>query len=131
MGDRGGGRRILVVDDEEDVAAILRDILEKAGYESEDVTDGEAVFEKIREKKFDLIFLDIDMPRMSGLDVFKKLRKLGWSGKVCLMTGWPKGVEAHREDYLVLLEEGALDKILRKPFRKDDVIRAAQEILGV
>jgi DNA-binding response OmpR family regulator len=133
MGDVSGAsrtKRILVVDDDEDVTMSMRDILMRAGYEAEGVTDGNKVFDIISKKVFDLIFLDLNLPEISGLEIFRRLREMGWLGKVCLMTGWPKGVAAHQGDYMALVEQGAIDKMLRKPFNKDEVLRAAKEIFG-
>ena len=65
--------RILVVDDEASIRLVLRDALEGAGHEVEEASSGEAARERLGEARFDLAFLDIRMPGMSGLDLLDEL----------------------------------------------------------
>ncbi|MBI5872693.1 MAG: response regulator [Candidatus Omnitrophica bacterium] len=132
MGEAAGKPKhiLLVVDDEQDTCLAMKSILEKAGYIAECAFDGAQAIAKAREKVYDLIFLDIYLPEMTGLEIFRELKRLNSQLKICLMTGWPKGVAEHREECLAMLNEGALDKMLRKPFSKEEVLRAAKDILG-
>lgn len=124
-----GTKRILVIDDEETTRDALTNILRRAGFDASSAGDGPESLLEIRKSAFELVLLDIDLPGMRSLEVFRILKKISPETRICLMTGWPKGVEAYAEDYLVLLEEGAIDKMLRKPLSKDDVLRAILEIL--
>ncbi len=65
---------IMVVDDEPELIAILRDILEQNGYRVISATDGLQVFDVLKNHKPDLILLDIDMPQMNGLEVLARLK---------------------------------------------------------
>lgn len=124
------GRALLVVDDEEDVGVAMKAVLVRAGYAAEWASDGQAALARAREKVYDLIFLDIYLPGMTGLETFRELKKLHPGSKVCIMTGWPKGVSEHTEDCLAMLREGAIDRMLRKPFSAEEILRAAKDILG-
>lgn len=70
-----GGGKILIADDVEDNRVLLSKILKKLGYQYDIACDGIECIEKFEKDHFDLIFLDIKMPRMTGVDVVKKIRK--------------------------------------------------------
>ncbi len=67
--------RILVADDELPSVILLRRIMEREGFEVEEVRDGAAVLKAATEKDFDLILLDVMMPGMNGFEVVKRLRQ--------------------------------------------------------
>jgi len=131
MAEKSEDKRVLlVVDDEEDTGLALKSILEREGYTAEWASCGDEAIKRVRERAFDLVFLDIHLPGMNGLYTFRELKKINPGLKVCIMTGWPNGVAAHIADCLAMLEEGAIDKMLRKPFGKDDILDVAKELLG-
>ncbi|MBW3565894.1 MAG: response regulator [Acidobacteria bacterium] len=66
-------QRILVVDDDEFVRNLVRVILRRAGYEADAASDGGEALEKIAGFKYDLIMLDLMMPRIDGLEVLQRL----------------------------------------------------------
>lgn len=68
-------KRILVVDDESDILESIRMLIEVMGYEYEGTDDGHKAIEMLKKKKFDLVLLDILMPKISGIDVLKKIRE--------------------------------------------------------
>jgi len=67
-------KSILVVDDEEDFALFVKEIVEDLGFECFVVSDGKSALLKLQHFNFDLILLDILMPNMSGVEVLKKIR---------------------------------------------------------
>jgi len=77
---------ILVADDDPTTRQMLRGILKSGGYTVSTVSDGQAALRALRKKKFDLLFLDIWMPRMSGLDLLAQLRGQAGLPKVMVMT---------------------------------------------
>jgi two-component system alkaline phosphatase synthesis response regulator PhoP/two-component system response regulator VicR len=66
--------RILIVDDEPAVLALIRDILETDGYQVTDAADGQECLDQISAESFQLVILDIMMPGVSGLDILKTIR---------------------------------------------------------
>ena len=68
-------RKILIVDDDEDLAMIAGDMLSDYGYETDCVRDGKAAYELLKSKSFDLILLDINLPYETGFSVCKELRQ--------------------------------------------------------
>lgn len=103
-------KRILVVDDEPHMRLGLKDNLELDGYTVETASDGEEGLTKALEGDYHLILLDVMMPKMSGLDVCKKLRAASVQTPVIFLTA--RGEEI---DKVLGLEIGA-DDYITKPF---------------
>ena len=78
--------RILIVDDEEDLTLGYSKCLSKVGYDVKTAHSGQAPLDLIREEIFDLIFLDIRLPKMDGLEVLKKALEIDPDLIVVMMT---------------------------------------------
>lgn len=78
--------KILVVDDDKTTRHVLRNVLTKAGFSTSVAKDGVEALEKLRKGEFDLLLLDVWMPRMNGLDLLAKLRTLNAPPRVVVMT---------------------------------------------
>jgi DNA-binding response OmpR family regulator len=102
--------RILVVEDEPALALGLEDDLKLEGYEVEVVRDGEMASRRAREQLFDLIILDVMLPRKDGFEVCRELRRAGLSTPVILLTA-----KTQESDKVLGLELGA-DDYVTKPF---------------
>ncbi len=130
MGDEKPKKRILIIEDEEDTSKVIMAVLSRSGYYAEIALNGEEALEKVSLNNFDLFFLDVSLPGMSGLEVYRHIKSIFPGAKMCIMTGWSKGFDAQRDEYLSLVREGALDKMLRKPFGHGGVLAVAKSILG-
>jgi DNA-binding response OmpR family regulator len=115
--------KILVVDDEQNMRTGLKDNLEFEGYEVDTANDGEQGLKKILENSYNLIILDVMMPKKSGFDVCKEVRKAGITTPVILLTA--KGDEI---DKVVGLEIGA-DDYVTKPFSLRELLARVKAIL--
>jgi DNA-binding response OmpR family regulator len=102
--------KILIVEDEPTMRLGLTDNLEFEGYEVDYADDGESGLNKITNGNFDLVLLDVMLPKMSGFDVCKSARKSGIKTPIILLTA--KGEEI---DKVLGLELGA-DDYVTKPF---------------
>ncbi len=102
--------RILVVEDEPPLALGLEDDLKLEGYEVEVVRDGETASRRTREQSFDLIILDVMLPRKDGFEVCRELRRAGLRTPVILLTA-----KTQESDKVLGLELGA-DDYVTKPF---------------
>jgi len=107
--------RILVVDDETPVRSALRATLSALGFIVADASTGEAALEKIREERFDLVLLDINMPRLSGLETCRAIRATSDVGIVMLT------VRDRTEDKIAALDAGA-DGYVTKPFDVNELL---------
>ena len=113
--------RILVVDDEPQLRRVLRSTLSALGFVVGDADTGETALEKLREDKFDLVLLDINMPGLSGLEICRAIRTRSEVG-ILMLT-----VRDRAEDKIAALDAGA-DGYVTKPFDVNELlarIRAA------
>ena len=115
-------QRILVVEDDMQIARTLRDYLEVAGFEVSTVGDGSAAVASARGDKPDLIVLDLGLPGMDGLDVARELRRTS-TVPIVMLTA--RGEEADR---IVGLELGA-DDYLVKPFSPKELVARVRAVL--
>lgn len=115
--------RILIIEDEPSMRMGLIDNLEFEGYKTDSADDGVVGLEKINNGKYDLIILDVMLPRLSGFDVCKKVRESGNKTPVILLTA--KGEEI---DKVVGLEIGA-DDYITKPFSLRELIARIKAVL--
>jgi two-component system response regulator AtoC len=117
-------RRILVVDDEENLRHMLTVLLKREGYEVSAVPNGEAALLELQARTYDLVLADVRMPKMGGLELLEALRARGIPATVIMMSAYGSieiAVEA--------MKRGAYDYI-SKPFKPDEillVLRKAEE----
>jgi DNA-binding response OmpR family regulator len=102
--------RVLVVEDEASIALALEDDLKLEGYEVEILRDGETASRRAREQAFDLILLDVMLPRKDGFEVCRELRRAGLRTPILMLTA--KTQEAEK---VLGLELGA-DDYVTKPY---------------
>ena len=113
--------RILVVDDDPQIRRVMRVTLIGQGYEVDDAKNGESALEKLREHRFDLVLLDMNMPGMGGLETCREIR--GHSEVAIIMLT----VRDNETDKVEALDAGA-DDYVTKPFNPPELsarIRAA------
>jgi len=115
-------KTILVVDDEPKIAALARDYLEHAGFAVLTAGDGRAALTTIRQRRPDLVVLDLGLPGMDGLDVTRELRRDS-NIPIVMLTARDDEV-----DKLVGLELGA-DDYLTKPFSPRELVARVRAVL--
>jgi len=111
---------ILIVDDESDIALILKLQLEDAGYKTVRARDGIDALQCLDREKFDLILLDIKMPRMDGIQVLNKIMEKAENDAVIMMT-------AHGSEDIAVdaMKKGANDYIA-KPFSTEEIVKKVE-----
>jgi DNA-binding response OmpR family regulator len=102
--------RILIVEDDPAIGCALEDDLRLEGYSVELVTDGEAALVRARADTFDLILLDVMLPKKDGFDVCRELRRTGVDASIVLLTA--RGAETEK---VLGLDVGA-DDYITKPY---------------
>ena len=122
MEPRPAGARLLLVDDDEALAAMLREFLELQGFSVATVHDGEAALARVAESPPDLVVLDVMLPGISGFEVLKQLRT-SHNLPVVMLTA--RGEESER--ILGLL--GGADDYLPKPFNPLELAARIQAVL--
>ena len=103
-------QRVLVVEDEEDIAFPLVRTLEREGYEVDWVDSGQKALDDVQARHADVIILDLGLPDMDGLEVCRKARDTGFEGAIMIVTA-----RAGELDRVVGLDYGA-DDYMAKPF---------------
>lgn len=107
--------RILIVDDDEGMQFALSEVLKQGKYQVEIAASAEMALEKLKQNRFDLIFLDIRLPGMSGLEAIPKIQEIYHNAIVIVITA-----HGSREAGLEAMQRGAYD-YLTKPFRINEL----------
>ncbi len=118
------GAKLLVVDDRPSDLLLLKSILGAAGYGSVDATlDPVTVCDLHRKNRYDLILLDLNMPRMNGFEVMEGLRGIQKEGVLPVLV-----ITAQPDHWLRALKAGAKD-FVSKPFKVSEVLRRVHDLL--
>lgn len=117
------GRRVLVIEDDHDLAKAVADLLGDEGFSVEQRHDGESGFEAARTGDYDIIVLDIMLPKRNGFSVCLDLRNAGVHTPLLMLTA-----KDGRLDEVEGLEVGA-DDFLRKPFERSILIARIHALL--
>lgn len=115
--------KILVTEDEELIATMLRLNLEREGYETEVFRDAESALARLATERFDLILMDIMLPGISGEEALAALRKRGVTTPVIMLTA-----KREVETKVAAFASGA-DDYLTKPFDMDELLARVQAII--
>lgn len=115
--------RILFVEDEPGVALVVGDLLRAQGHTVETAPDGVAGLEQASRGRFDLLILDVMLPRMSGLDLCHAVRERGFDGAILILTA-----KGQVSDRVRGLQIGA-DDYLVKPYDSDELLARVASLL--
>ena len=113
-------RSILVIDDEPLIGQLFNDCLDKSGFKVTVTLNGIEALEllKNRNRKYSLIFLDLYLPGLNGVEVFSRIRQLDGNIPVIIITGYPES------ELMARAMEYGLVTVLKKPFSSDDIKNA-------
>jgi two-component system response regulator (stage 0 sporulation protein F) len=115
--------RVLVVDDDGEMRALLADVLSDEGYAVEGVANGAEALIRLRSQSFAAIVLDKNMPGLSGLDLLPGLRTICPETPIIMITAF-----GDVATYVDAMEKGAFTYIF-KPFRMEELLRVLQRAL--
>jgi len=111
--------KALVIDDEEDIREVLRNILEGFGLEVEEAGNGKIAYDKYKNQLFKYVFIDLKMPEMSGEEFIEAVSKLpNKESTLFVVTG---AIAPDISNELNLKYKGVLKKCILKPFTKEDI----------
>src|SRR5437868_9196233 len=123
--ETGSGRKILIIEDETDVADLLTLNLRKAGYRVSTAADGASGLQKARDDRSDFIILDLMLPKLSGLEVCRILKSDAATSHTPILMLTARAEEIDR---IVGLEFGA-DDYVTKPFSPREIVLRIRAIL--
>src|SRR5690606_9887232 len=115
--------RMLIVEDDPDVGQGLQDFFDLKGYDVRLAPDGEQAMQRMREESFDIVLLDIMLPKKNGFDVLKESQELGITAPVLMLTA-----KGEQEDILRGFGLGAEDSVT-KPFNAEELAARVKAIL--
>ena len=121
-------KNILVVDDVEIVFSAFQEELGNAGFEIDTAMSGKAAIEKVRSKKYDIIFIDMVMPEMDGIETCRALKDISPESKLVAMTGQVYSGLADKE--LEFRMAGGKVYFLYKPFLEGEILQVTQKALS-
>lgn len=115
-------RKVLIIDDEKNIRVTLKKALTMDGYEVETAINGEDGLQKIKEKEYPVILLDMKMPGMDGIEFLKKINEMEYDTRVIMITGY-----GSVETAVETMKLGAVD-YLRKPFKPQEIRNIVREV---
>jgi len=117
-------KRILVVEDDEEMRSLLKDFIEAEGFEMDSVSNGSEAFRILVRELFDLVITDIRMPGLTGLDILPGIKKLQPEAPIIVITAFGSE-EVHRR----AIERGAT-AYLEKPLHFHELKTMIHEIIS-
>lgn len=114
---------VLVVDDQIGMLETFTDILEDRGFSVTTAEDGFQAIKRVKEQSFDIIFMDIKMPGINGVQTYREIKKINPKTSVIMMTAY--SVEDLVKE---AIEEGAYT-VIYKPFDMDKIIQTIEKVL--
>jgi two-component system response regulator VicR len=126
MDDIIRGKRIMVVDDEQDLTLFYRLSLEYHGFEVETFNDPGKALSNFQTDYYDLIILDIKMPDMDGFELYKRIKEIDPDVKACFLTA----SELYNKEFRTR-EYHALDKelFIRKPIENEELVKEINRLI--
>jgi two-component system, OmpR family, response regulator ChvI len=122
-----GNKRILIVDDDEDISRFFELALERGGFITEVFNNPQSALTNFKKETYDLLLLDINMPRMNGFELYKKLKQIDSDVKVCFITAYEEYYSEFKKEFPNLDE---LECYIKKPIGMDYLINVVKSRLN-
>ena len=120
-------KRILIVDDEPDIISLFEMVLKMSGFEVDAYNDSLLALSNFKPNSYGLVLLDIRMPKISGFELYKRMRNIDDRIKVCFMTAFEDYDREFKETFPTLDEAKCF---IRKPKAIEDLVEHVANILG-
>ncbi len=120
-------QRILIIDDDEQVRELLTEILEQAGYEVTQATNGDEGLKRYRAWPTDMVITDLIMPEKEGLETIIALKKEFPDVRIMVVSG---GGRSPAVNYLPIAKSLGAKNALAKPFSRQDILIAVRDTLA-
>ena len=119
--------KILIIDDDDQMRAVIVAMLDRAGFEVLEAADGKQGLRLCENTAVDLVITDIIMPEMEGLEVIMGLKKKFPGMRIIAISG---GARLQPQDYLHLAATLGADRTFTKPFERQELLMAVNDLLG-
>ena len=124
-------KMILLIDDEPDVTYTIKTILEDNGFKVDSFNDPILTFNYYKVNFYDLVILDIKMPKMDGFELYTKIREKDPKVKICFLTAIAAFNEEFRKIRLVLGKTINEDYFIQKPVEMEDLLKKLTSIMNI
>ncbi len=118
---------ILIVDNEKALLVSLQEEFEKAGHNVKTALNGFEAIELLKKEEFDIVYTDLIMPKMNGVELCKEIKNTSNETQVVLMSGHPQELENLSNDFI---QAGGRSEILSKPFKRSALSKNIKKILN-
>ncbi len=117
--------KILLVDDEPDITTALKTALERNGFKVDAYNDPTVALSKFRPGAYEVILLDIRMPKMNGFELYRELKRLDEGSKVCFLTAF----DVYFDEFKRLFPNMDVQHFIRKPVGVRELVARLKEIM--
>jgi CheY-like chemotaxis protein len=121
-----GIKRVMVVDDEDDINLVFKIVLEENGFKVDSFNNSLMALENFRSTLYDLVIIDIRMPVMNGYGLYQEIRKLDKTVKICFLTAGDVYYESFGKEAIPEFNENL---IIRKPIDNEMLVTRLRSIL--
>ena len=124
-------KNILLIDDELDIIFTIKNILEDNGFKVDSFTDPISALDNYQINFYDLVILDLKMPKMDKFQLYTKIREKDPKVKICFLTAIATFNEEFRKTRLVLGKTINEDYFIQKPIKNEDLIKKLTSIMNI
>ncbi|MGC2427033.1 MAG: response regulator [Nitrososphaeraceae archaeon] len=122
--------RILLVDDEYDIALTFKIGLEDSGFVVDSFTDPSSALLNFKTNSYDLLLLDVKMPKIDGFELCRQMKKIDDKVKVCFMTAFDVRKSDLKVDPTIFNNNNNSKQIIQKPISIDDLVKQVKAELS-
>lgn len=119
--------RVMIVDDEPDVISVLEIVLEENGFKVDSFIDPIAALKNYEVDLYDILILDIKMPKMDGFELYDEIKKIDNKIKVCFLTASEMYYKNSRREKYCSLDK---DLFIQKPIANEDLVDEINNMLN-
>jgi len=124
-------KKILIIDDEPDITYTIKNILEDNGFAADTFNDPILTLNNYKVNFYDLVILDIKMPKMDGFELYIKIREQDPKAKICFLTAITTFNEDFRKTRLELGKTINEDYFIQKPIKIQDLVKKLTSIMNI
>ena len=127
VNNTNNAKKVMVVDDEPDVISVLEIVLKDNGFAVDSFIDPIAALNSYKVGLYNLLILDIKMPKMDGFELYDEIKKIDDNAKVCFLTASEMYYMHSRKEKYCSLDK---DLFIQKPIANEDLVEEINEILS-
>jgi len=123
-------KKILLVDNEPDITYAIESVLEDNGFEVDSFNDPVLASSTYKQNHYDLVLLDIKMPKMDGFELYERIREKDKVTKICFLTASEMFYESLRKARNLFGDTLGEEYFIQKPAKSDQLIRQLNDIIN-